>query len=81
MKKKEFEFHKERLQDKIDGLEAMIDILETRLDREISDKGEQYSQGCAIIESRLVEHMKPVHKDIEILLKTRARQVSDDILK
>lgn len=59
----------------------MIDILELRLDREVTEKGEQYSQGIGIIEDRITEHMAPVRKDIEVLLKTRSRQLSDDILK
>ena len=73
LKKKEFTFYKDKLYEKIETLEEMIDILETRLDREVSEKEEQYSAGCAIIENRLIDHMKPVKKDIEILLKTRAR--------
>ena len=57
MKKAEFEFYKDKMATKMDKLEAMIDIQETRLDREISLKGEEYSKGCAIIEKRLDQHM------------------------
>lgn len=49
----------------------MIAILETRLDREITEKGEQYSTGCVIIEKTLDDHMVPVNDKIDLLLKTR----------
>jgi hypothetical protein len=42
------------------------------------EKGYEYSKGVEIIERRLDEHMQPVRKDVEILLKTRARNVADD---
>ena len=34
-----------------------------------------------IIERRLDEHMAPVREDMQILLKTRVRQQSDDMIK
>ena len=80
LKKAEFEFYKDKIANKLDKLEEMIDIQEVRLDREITMKGQEYSKGCAIIEKRLDEHMAPVREDMRILVKTRARQVSDDIL-
>ena len=51
----------------------MVEMMETRLDREITMKGEQYSKGCEVIEERLTEHMIPVRANIDIILKARAR--------
>ena len=58
---------------KVENLEAMVEMMETRLDREITMKGEQYSKGCEVIEERLTEHMIPVRANIDIILKARAR--------
>ena len=84
LKKAEFDHFKEhisaKLERKIEKLDAAVDILETRLDREVIGKGEQYSAGCAMIEKRLKEHMVPIREDIDIIMKSRARQHSDDIL-
>lgn len=80
LKKTEFEFYTNKMKEKIDDLEALIDMQESRLEREISMKGEEYSLGCEIIEKRLVDHMKPVKNDMVILMKTRARQHSDDLI-
>ena len=44
------------------------------------EKASEYAKGVEIIEARLEQHMVPVREDIEILLKTRQRQKSDDML-
>lgn len=64
LKKAEFEHFKDnksgKMKKKLEKLTEMVEVLETRLDREITEKGEQYSTGCEIIEKRLEEHMIPV---------------------
>ena len=47
----------------------------------MTDKGEEYSKGITIIETRLNEHMDPVRADMALLMKTRHRQESDDMIK
>ena len=47
----------------------------------MKDKGEEYSKGITIIETRLNEHMDPVRADMALLMKTRHRQESDDLIK
>ena len=80
-KRTEFMFYKEQIKERIKELVTIIEDQEKRLRIEVSLKGEEYSKGVTIIESRLEDHMKPVREDIAILLKTRARQESDDMLK
>ena len=43
LKKTEFEHYRDKLKEKMEDLEGMIDIVEMRLEKEISLKGEQYS--------------------------------------
>ena len=58
-----------------------IDKLEDKIEAQVKAKGEEYSKGIHIIETRINEEMTPVREDMETLLKTRTRQVSDDMIK
>ena len=69
------------MKDRIDGLNEHIDKLEDQLADQVKAKGEEYSKGIHIIERRIDEEMTPVREDMETLLKTRTRQVSDDMIK
>ena len=80
MKKQQFLFYKEKVSAKIKSLKKVIAAQEDRLNAEVKAKGEQFSKGVEIIESRLAEHMRPVKEDMEILIKTRSRQQSDDLI-
>lgn len=59
----------------------MIDKQKKRLEDQVTAKGEEYSKGIHIIEGKLADHMKPVLEDMALLLKTRYRQESNDMIK
>ena len=81
IKRQEFQFYKDKIEGRIQDLMDAIEEQETRLNDQVRAKGEEYSKGVAIIEAKLDEHMQPVREDMQILLKTRARQESDDMIK
>ena len=60
LKKTEFDFYLEKLKEKIDSLEEMVESQERRLKKEISLKAEEYSKGCDIIEKSLAQYMAPI---------------------
>ena len=80
MKKEAFEFYKDKIEDRIQDLMETIDIMDGKLQKEILEKESEYHKGVAIIERRLDEHMVPVREEVDILMKTRARQKADDML-
>ena len=80
-KKTEFNYYVDKIKDRIDGLVEHIDKLEAQLAAQVKSKGEEYSKGITIIEGRINEQMDPVREDMQTLLKTRTRQVADDIIK
>ena len=65
----------------MDSLIKVIDDQEERLRTQVREKGEEYSKGITIIEGRLNDHMDPVRADMALLMKTRHRQESDDMIK
>ena len=80
MKKEAFEFYKDKIEDRIQDLMETIDIMDGKLQKEILEKESEYDKGVSIIERRLDEHMVPVREEVDILMKTRARQKADDML-
>ena len=73
LKKSEFDFYHEKMREKIDMLESIIETQQMQIDKEIGVEKEQYSEGCSIIEKRIAEQMIPIKHDISKLIKSRAR--------
>ena len=43
------------------------------MDEEIKAKEYEFAKGVEVIDKKLIEHMKPIHEDMNILMKTRNR--------
>ena len=81
MKREEWEFNKEKLMRRFEDLEDLIEEQKQRLEEEIKAKGYEFAKGVEVIDQKLIEHMKPIHEDMNILMKTRNRQKNDDLIK
>ena len=81
MKREEWEFNKDKLQRRFEDLEDLIEEQKERMDEEIKAKEYEFAKGVEVIDKKLIEHMKPIHEDMNILMKTRNRQKNDDLIK
>lgn len=81
MKREEWEFNKDKLQQRFEDLEDFIEEQKERVDQEIRAKGYEFAKGVDVIDKKLIEHMKPIHEDMHILMKSRNRQKNDDLIK
>jgi division protein CdvB (Snf7/Vps24/ESCRT-III family) len=81
IKRDEHELDTLKLRNKIDSLNSKLEELEKKLQEQIVEKEHQYIKAVEVINQKVKEEIKPLFDDVHIILKAKARDRADDILR